>query len=151
MKPPPIMPTLRRCMGNIPVRKWVAAKVLTRSHLVPQPCHARACALGRIRPCVELNGDPPIKAAFAQEMQGRQKIEVAAINRREGERVALPAFEMDVAHTIVVLSDQRRGIAAGRGEMCGVRAEADAGLGEDAPNLLGRFGHGREMWMIKSA
>ncbi len=62
------------------------------SRVVAQPCHACARALGRIRPSVELYSHPPIEATVAQETQGRQKIEIAAIDRCDGEGLALPSL-----------------------------------------------------------
>ena len=73
----------------------------------------------------------------ASDLHDGGVVEIALVERREGERLFSPSLEMDIGNPRAMLADHRRDVAAGRGEMRGVGTEIDRGQPED-PVDLGR-------------
>ena len=63
----------------------------------------------------------PSKSDVRQRAHDGGHVEVALVERREGERFLPPSLEVHIGDARVVLADHRRDIATGRGKMRGVR------------------------------
>src|SRR3954454_15847745 len=80
---------------------------------------------GRPVEAVELGRHPAVVAGRAEVVEQSAQVELAAAERLERERVARQVLQMHVVHAVAVAGDELPDVAAGSGEVRGVRAEAD--------------------------